>query len=168
MRRFSSLDQRILDFKIEDIFNSVADFQTYPEWWQKETNVKVISKTETKIGSQIEVSSLGGKFFCEVVKLVTNREIVVNYSGMFKGSGTWFFVEGANGVKVMYEIDLSIQNLFTAFVSFFVNFSLYHSKQMAKLYSNLEEYLKKKFKNETSDIDSSCNVQPPTFTLPRN
>lgn len=166
MRKILSLDQRILKQDIKNIFNAIVDFNTYHEWWDKSIKINVLNRTENFINSKIEITVYGKKFFCEIVKTVPHQEIVINYSGIYCGTGTWFFIEGANGVKVMYEVDLEVKDFFVKVISFIINLSAIHSKQMAKLFNGLENYL---YDNSNIDsLDNTSNVQPPTFTLKSN
>ncbi len=166
MRKISSLDQRILKHDIGKLFNTIVNFETYPEWWDKKIKLNILKKTENYINSKIEIVVYGKSFFYEIVKAKPNHEIVINYSGIYSGTGTWFFVEGANGVKVMYEVDLEVKDFFVSLISFIFNLNVMHSKQMAKLFNGLEKYLNGN--SDSDSFDSSRNVQPPTFTLKGN
>jgi ribosome-associated toxin RatA of RatAB toxin-antitoxin module len=166
MQKISSLDQRILKHDIKNIFNAIVDFNTYFEWWDKSIKINILKRTENFINSKLEITAYGKKFFCEIVKASPIQEIVINYSGIYSGTGTWFFVEGANGVKVMYEVDLEIKDFLVRLFSFIINLNAIHSKQMAKLFNGLENYLNDK--SDSDSLDSARNVQPPTFTLKSN
>lgn len=166
MRKILSLDQRIFKQDIKNVFNAIVDFDTYHEWWDKSIKINVLNRTENFINSKIEITVYGKKFFCEIVKTVPHQEIVINYSGIYCGTGTWFFIEGANGVKVMYEVDLEVKDFFVAVFSVIINLSALHSKQMAKLFNGLENYLNVNTSNNS--LNSARDVQPPTFTLTSN
>jgi len=166
MRKILSLDQRILRYDIKNIYNAVVDFNTYPAWWDKSIKINILRRTQNFINSKLEITAYKKRFFCEIVKVKPHQEIVINYSGIYSGTGTWFFVEGANGIKVMYEVDLEVKDFFVSLFSFIINLNAIHSKQMAKLFNGLENYLNDNSNGDS--LDSARNVQPPTFTLTGN
>lgn len=168
MRKINSLDHRIIHHSVENIFTVISDFNTYPEWFGKKVRVKVLKITEEKIGSLIQINFGTVKFFCEIVKILLNKEIVVKYTGAYSGMGTWFFFKGTNGIKVIYEIDLIIRNPFVYILSYFISLNRIHSKTMNDIFNNLEKYLSQRFNAKLNGIRNSSNSQPKIFTLPSN
>lgn len=168
MRELTSLDQRILSYKIEKIFPVIADFETYKEWFPSKPGIKIIKTTAVKTGSIIQVQFGIIKFTIELMRINPNKEIIVHYSGAYRGKGIWYFFESANGTKLMYEIELEILNPLIRFSSLFLNIASLHSKMMTKIFDGLENYLHKIYKNEANGINNSDNTQPKIFSISGN
>lgn len=165
MKQINSIDQIIFNSDIENIFKTILDLTSYKEWFPDKFKLEIISNEENYIGSRIKISYLGIEFIWEIIKIEKLSEIIVSYSGAYKGLATWYFSNLADGVKVMFEVELEIKNPFILFASFFVNMNEFHSKQMVQLFNNLETYLNTKYPNEKTRINNIGNIQPPTFTI---
>lgn len=168
MKELTSLDHKILNYPVEKIFPIISDFQTYKEWYPKNVDISLIKSTPNKIGSVIQIKFGVIKFNIELARINQFREIIVQYSGAYEGSGIWYFFESANGTKLMYEIDLKIKSPLVRFVSIFVNINFMHSKVMTEIFDGLENYLNNIYKNEKNGLNNHSNSQPKIFSISSN
>ncbi len=168
MRTISSLDQKILNFKIEQVFDVISDFSTYNEWFPKSVKLELLNSQTEKIGSLIKISIGIVSFQCELMKINNNKEIIVHYSGAYEGNGIWYFLETGKGTKLMYEIDLEIKNPIVRFLSLFINVAGIHSKMMSNLFQGLEKYLDKIYNGGSDSLDNLSNTQPKIFSISSN
>lgn len=168
MKNIYSVDQKILNYKIEDIFNIIQDFSTYTEWFPKKFKLEIISLTNDLIGSKLKISYLGLTIYWEIIKIDNLKEILISYSGDLKGLGVWYFTDYATGVKIMFEIEVKIVNPLIYLGSFFINPVTFHSNKMKQIFDSLDNYLAIKYPDEKISLNNNGNIQPPTFTLPGN
>lgn len=168
MRNLTSLDQKVLSHKVEDVFKVVSNFETYKEWFPEDVKVTVIETTPDGIGSIIKVENGIIRFNIEMMRVNPNKEILVRYSGAYEGEGIWYFFETTNGTKLMYEIELKIKNPLVFFLNFFINISTLHSKVMVKMFNRLEQYLNKIYNVDSNSLNNNSNTQPKIFTLSSN
>lgn len=168
MRNLTSLDQKVLSHKVEDVFKVVSNFETYKEWFPEDVKVTVIETTPHGIGSIIKVETGIIRFNIEMMRVNPNKEILVRYSGAYEGEGIWYFFETTNGTKLMYEIELKIKNPLVFFLNFFINISTLHSKVMVKMFNRLEQYLNKIYNVDSNSLNNNSNTQPKIFTLSGN
>lgn len=168
MRNLTSLDQKVLSHKVEDVFKVVSNFETYKEWFPEDVKVTVIDTTPHGIGSIIKVENGIIRFNIEMMRVNPNKEILVRYSGAYEGEGIWYFFETTNGTKLMYEIELKIKNPLVFFLNFFINISTLHSKVMVKMFNRLEQYLNKIYNVDSNSLNNNSNTQPKIFTLSGN
>lgn len=168
MNELTSLDYKILNHKIENIFPIVADFESYKHWFPQKPEITLIKSAKDKIGSIIQIKTGIVKFNIELMRINTNKEIIVQYYGAYEGKGIWYFFESANGTKLMYEIELKVKNPLVRFVSLFVNLAAIHSKMMTKVFNGLEDYLNKLYKTEKNGHDNLSNAQPKIFSITSN
>lgn len=168
MRNLTSLDQKILSFKVEDVFKVVSNFETYKEWFPEDAKVNVIKINPKGVGSIIQVKTGIISFQIEMMRINPNKEIIVHYTGAYEGEGIWYFFETANGTKLMYEIELKIKNPLVIVLNFFVNVSMLHSKVMNKIFNRLEEYLNKIYNVNSNSLNNNSNTQPKIFSFTSN
>lgn len=143
MKRIISNDVYISRHSPEKLFAAVSDISTYHKWWGNKVKVKIIEKTENKIGSKVEVRASGGWFNCEILSMTPFTEVRTKYfAGVQKGEGVWKIEKlNENETKLSYSIDLEPNGIIPRFLSNFINFSKLHSSAMEDLFSGLEEYL---------------------------
>lgn len=168
MRNLTSLDQKVLSYKVENVFNVVSNFETYKEWFPEDAKVTVVKTTSQGVGSVIQVKTGIISFNIELMRINPNKEIIVRYSGAYEGEGIWYFFETTNGTKLMYEIELKIKNPLVFFLNFFINISTLHSKVMVKMFNRLEQYLNKIYNVDSNSLNNNSNTQPKIFTLSSN
>ena len=168
MRNLTSLDQKVLSHKVEDVFKVVSNFETYKEWFPEDAKVTVVKTTSQGVGSVIQVKTGIISFNIELMRINPNKEIIVRYSGAYEGEGIWYFFETTNGTKLMYEIELKIKNPLVFFLNFFINISTLHSKVMVKMFNRLEQYLNKMYNVDSNSLNNNSNTQPKIFTLSGN
>lgn len=165
MRELTSLDQKTLLHKVENVFKVVSNFETYKEWFPEDAKVSLIKFYPNGVGSIIQVKVGIIKFNIEMIRIIENKEIIVQYTGAYEGNGIWYFFETVNGTKLMYEIDLKIKNPFVFLIDLFVSVSMLHSNMMAKMFNRLEEYLNKIYNVKSNSINNTGNSQPKIFSL---
>lgn len=168
MRTVSSLDQKNLNFKIEQVFDVISDFSTYSEWFPKSVKLEVLNSHKEKVGSLIKISIGIVSFQCELMRINKNKEIIVHYTGSYEGNGIWYFLETGKGTKLMYEVDLQIKNPIVKVLSLFVNVAGIHSKMMSNLFQGLEKYLNKIYNDDSNSLDNLSDTQPKIFSISSN
>lgn len=165
MKELTSLDQKILNIKIENIFPVIADFESYKNWFPNNLEIKLIKSTPEKIGSIIQIKIGIVNFKIELTRIIPNKEIIVSYTGAYEGQGIWYFFDSTNGTKLLYEIELMIKNPIIRFISLFINLTTLHSKMMTKIFNGLEEYLNKTYNIKKNGINNSNNTQSKIFFI---
>lgn len=168
MKELTSLDQRILNYKIENVFPVIADFSNYPKWFPENLNINVIKSSPEKVGSAINIKIGVIQFNIELKRINQNKEIIVQYSGAYEGQGIWYFFDSTNGTKLMYEIELKIKNPLVRLISLFINIASFHSKMMTKIFDGLEDYLNNIYRTNTDGFDNSNNSKPKIFSITGN
>ncbi len=100
MRRTQATDCRILPFDVAVVIAALLDFESYPHWWPAELRVRVLQVTPDRVGSRIEIRPFGGRFTCEIGKVVPDQEILIRYvEGIHRGTGRWTFEKLAEGTR---------------------------------------------------------------------
>ncbi len=165
MKELTSLDQKIFNLKIENIFSVISDFASYKNWFPTNPEMKLIKSTPEKIGSIIQIKTGIVNFKIELTRIIPNKEIIVSYTGAFEGQGIWYFFESTNGTKLLYEIDLKVKSPVVRFFSFFLNLTALHSKLMTQVFSGLEEYLNKTYNINKNGINNSNSSQSKIFYI---
>lgn len=168
MRKLSSLDQKILNYKVEQIFSVISDFSTYKEWFPKSVKLEDVNLSDAKIGSIVKIKVGIISFRCELMRINNNKEIIVHYSGAYEGNGIWYFLETGKGTKLMYEIDLEIKNPIVKILSIFINVAGIHSKMMSNIFQGLEKYLNKIYHGDSDSLNNISNAQPKIFSISGN
>lgn len=168
MKELSSLDQKILNYKVENVFPVIADFTNYSKWFPENLQISLVKSTPEKVGSVINIKIGIIQFNIELTRINSNKEIIVHYTGAYEGQGIWYFFDSSNGTKLMYEIDLKIKNPLIRLISFFINIASIHSQIMTKIFSRLEEYLNNLYKFKSNDLSNFNNSQPKIFSITGN
>lgn len=103
------------------MYNLVSDFEAYPEFLPWCSDSKQISRTETEICGELEVSRIGIKQrFSTCNALVKNQrmDIVLRDGPFRKLEGGWVFTalkEGASKVELVLEFEFSNKLIDAAF-----------------------------------------------------
>src|SRR5262245_51812462 len=143
MRRTQATDCRLLPFDVAEIVAALLDFESYPRWWPAELRVRVLKSTLDRVGCRIEVRPRGGRFICEIGKVVPDQEILIRYvEGVHGGTGRWTFEKLAEGTRTCYQIDLEPQGWLARLLSNWMDFGKMHSRSMAKVFDGLESWLR--------------------------
>lgn len=144
MRRIQATDCRTLAFPILQVFAALEDFERYPEWWPAQLKLRVLTISQERIGTRLEIRPSGGRSVVEVANIVPCQRIEVKYvQGVHRGTGIWTFEEAGEGTKVCYRIDLQPQGWMSRLLSSFVQFGWMHSRLMNAVFDGLEEWLSK-------------------------
>jgi ribosome-associated toxin RatA of RatAB toxin-antitoxin module len=147
MINIHSKNTRTLPFSALEIWDTIIDFEKYPEWWPSTVTIKVLRIQKEVKGSQIKASPYGGLgFVCEVVEVRQPTMFVMDYSGVYKGRGVWTIAENNGRCDVVYEINLEINNFFIRALSYLLPVERIHSQLMDDVLSGLEKSLEQKRK----------------------
>jgi uncharacterized protein YndB with AHSA1/START domain len=143
MRRTRANDCRTLPFDPGAVFAALLDCENYPRWWPAQLRVRVLRLARDGVGSRIEIRPLGGRFICEIARVVPDREILIEYAeGVHRGTGRWALEKVAEGTRACYEIDLEPQGWLPRLLSNWVDFGRMHSRSMGKVFDGLESWLR--------------------------
>jgi uncharacterized protein YndB with AHSA1/START domain len=144
MRRTRAIDCRTLPFDRIRVFAALVDFENYPTWWPAELHLCVLRTTPEFVGSRFEVHPHGGRFVCEVARIVHLREMVIHYvEGVHRGTGIWTLEPKDSGVVICYRIDLEPQGWLPRLLSDWLDFGRMHSQAMGRLFDGLEARLRR-------------------------
>jgi hypothetical protein len=144
MRRTVATDCRTLPFDLTCVYAALVDFENYPTWWPAELHLRVLRTSPELVGSRFEVRPYGGRFVCEVARVVPRLEVVIYYcEGLHRGTGVWTLEQTAAGVRVCYRIDLEPQGWLPRLLSDWLDFGRMHSQGMERLFDGLEARLRK-------------------------
>jgi ribosome-associated toxin RatA of RatAB toxin-antitoxin module len=148
MKKIHVKNMKMLPYSAQQIWDIITDFKAYSEWWPAKVKTKVLKIfTEVK-GSQIEVKPYGGiGFICEVVNVKPNAELVMEYSGLYKGLGVWTISENNGQCNVTYEINLDVNHPLIRILSHIFPVDKIHYNLMEKVFLGLEKKLVTKFRN---------------------
>lgn len=141
-------NMKTLPYSAQQIWDIIIDFKAYSEWWPSKVKTKALKISNEVIGSQIEVRPYGGMgFICEVVKVKPNTELVMEYSGLYKGLGVWTISENNGQCNVAYEINLDVNHPLIRISSHLLPVDKIHYNLMEKVFLGLEQKLVTKFGN---------------------
>jgi uncharacterized protein YndB with AHSA1/START domain len=143
MSELTAKDSRQLSFPVDYVFRTVTDIASYHKWWPREISFELEYLDPGVIGTTIDIHN--GIFVRRQAKITgfkNNKLLAIDYiEGSWIGKTVWQFEEKAGGTELSLEIDLSINRQWLKVVSKFMSFRKFHSKQIQKVFNNLEKYL---------------------------
>jgi ribosome-associated toxin RatA of RatAB toxin-antitoxin module/catechol 2,3-dioxygenase-like lactoylglutathione lyase family enzyme len=147
MGELKAKDSVILNYPVDYVYRTVTDIASYSKWWPHEVKSELEYLDPAIIGTRINVQN--GPFVkwqSVVTGFKTNRLLAIDYvDGAWIGKTAWRFEETSKGTKLTMEIDIMCNRLWLKAVSKVINLSKMHSKQVKKIFRNLESYLTKNF-----------------------
>lgn len=143
MGELKAIDTCELKFPADYVYRVVADIAAYNKWWPREISFELQYLDPGIIGTVIDVhNGMFVRWKAKVSGFKTNRLLAIDYvEGDWIGNTYWRFEETGGRTKLTLEIDLEINRAWLKLVSAFINFPKFHSKQIKKVFSNLEKYL---------------------------
>jgi ribosome-associated toxin RatA of RatAB toxin-antitoxin module len=138
MTQIVSEDQAKLEYPPDRVWAVLVDFAGYPDWWPRATHVRVIQVEPALVGSVIEVRPYGGQpFCCTVERVEAGSELVLCYSGFYRGTGRWRLGAGADGCVVSYRIELEITAAWLRWLAVVLPVARLHSRLMREVFRGL-------------------------------
>lgn len=158
------------------------DIASYHKWWPREISFELEYLDPTIIGTVVDVhNGMFVRWKARVSAFKTNRLLAIDYfKGDWIGKTTWKFEETEAGTRLTFDIDLDINRAWLRVFSHFVNFARFHSRQISRVFKNLETYLASEESTYTdelrishidhivltvSDIDRTCSFYHNIFRM---
>ncbi len=117
------------------IHSIISDLNTYALWWP---NTKITKLDD----SRVEVSPAGpGSFTWEIIENEKDSKVVLQYKGIFSGTGTWRIDKDGAMSYLTYHVSATIDHGFYRFINKFVSLNKLHSKMMKNVFKSLDTYL---------------------------
>ena len=144
MSKIISTDSALLNFPADYVYRTLTDFSSYSAWWPRAIKFRIEHLNPGIIGTTINVQNgLFVKWKSKITSFKTNRLLAIDYTGgAWKGKTFWRFEDSGGKTELTFEIDLGINHAWLNIVSVFMNLSRYHSKQIKKVFANLDSYLR--------------------------
>jgi catechol 2,3-dioxygenase-like lactoylglutathione lyase family enzyme/ribosome-associated toxin RatA of RatAB toxin-antitoxin module len=143
MSELKAADSCLLKFPADYVYRVVADIAAYNKWWPREISFELLYLDPGIIGTVIDVhNGMFVRWKAKVSGFKTNRLLAIDYvEGDWIGNTYWRFEETGGATKLTLEIDLEINRAWLKIASSFIDFPKFHSKQIKKVFANLEKYL---------------------------
>src|SRR5258706_13423595 len=145
MARIISKNTVLLGYPADYVYRTLTDFTSYSAWWPPAIKFRIEHLNPGIIGTTINVQN--GPFVkwkSKISSFKTNRLLAMDYTGgAWLGKTFWRFEDKDGKTELTLEIDLEVNKQWLKVVSVFLNFSRYHSKQIKKVFANLDSYLSK-------------------------
>lgn len=145
MGELKAKDSVMLNYPVDFVYRTVTDIASYEKWWPHEVKSELEYLDAAVIGTTINVQN--GPFVkwkSVVTGFKTNRLLAIDYvDGAWVGKTKWIFEETDSGTKLTMDIDINCNRLWLKVVAKIINLSKMHSKQVHKIFGNLEKYLEK-------------------------
>jgi ribosome-associated toxin RatA of RatAB toxin-antitoxin module len=143
MRNIQTTNSKILPHSAMEVWKVITDLPSYSAWWPPSIKIKTLHLSNELVGSRIELRPYGGQaFFCEVSSINDSKELTLEYSGIYSGTGMWTIFEINGQSCVTYRIELKIQNTMISLLSFVLPVASIHSKLMEEVLTGLGQYLR--------------------------
>ena len=143
MAKVISKDTVLLNYPADYVYRTLTDFSSYSAWWPHEIKFRIEHLNPGILGTTINVQN--GQFVkwkSKITSFKTNRLLAIDYTGgAWTGKTFWRFEDSGGKTELTFEINLEINQTWLKAVSVFLNFSRYHSKQIKKVFANLDKYL---------------------------
>lgn len=164
MKTIRTTSSRDLNYSATKIWKGISELSNYAAWWPSSIEIRSLNNTDALIGSRLEVRPYGGQaFYCEVSSLIDEKQLVLKYSGIYEGTGTWT-ISRLNGLcRVSYAIDLEIQSKWIRLVSFVLPIAAIHSKLLEQVLAGLDQYL-----GRLERLESQYPASPLKHSLQKN
>jgi len=142
VRRIQAEDAAVIASPPDRIWQAIADFSSFPQWWPSSVKIVVRRAAPELIGSQVEIKPYGGRaFLCEVESTREGAEMRLQYSGVYRGTGVWTITAGEGNCRVTYRVDLEIVDPLMKVLSYIMSIPRLHSSLMREVFAGLAGYL---------------------------
>ena len=142
MRKIQAEDSAVIASAPDRIWQAIADFSSFPQWWPSSVKIVVRRHSPELIGSQVQLKPYGGRaFVCEVESIREGAELRLQYSGVYRGTGVWTITAGEGNCRVTYRVDLEIIDPLMKVLSYIMSIPRLHSSLMREVFAGLAGYL---------------------------
>lgn len=143
MPKVISRDSVILAYPADYVYRTLTDFVSYSKWWPRAIRFHLKHLNPGIVGTTLDVQN--GPFVkweSKISEFKTNRLLSIEYTaGAWTGITNWRFENKDGKTELTLDIDLDVNKSWLKFISFFINFSKIHSRQIKKVFANLSAYL---------------------------
>ncbi len=157
MGELKTSDTRQFNYPVDHVFRTVMDIASYHKWWPREISFELEYLDPAVIGTIVDVhNGMFVRWKARVSAIKSNRLLAIDYmEGDWIGKTYWRFEETQGGTLLSFDIDLEINRVWLKAVSRFISFSRFHSRQIQKVFSNLEKYLASEESTYTDELKIS-------------
>ncbi len=142
MAKVKSVDSCLLSFPVDYVYRTLTDFSSYSKWWPHEIKFELEHLNPNITGTTINVQNGFVKWKSKITGFRNNKLLAIDYiSGAWLGKTYWRVEDKGGDTWLTMEIDLEINNVWLKPVSLVLNFQKYHSRQIHRIFKNLEKYL---------------------------
>lgn len=142
MTKVKSTDSCLLKFPVDYVYRTITDFASYSKWWPREIKFDIEHLNPNITGTTINVQNGIVKWKSKITGFKNNKLLAIDYiDGAWLGKTYWRVEDKAGDTELTMEIDLEINRLWLKPISAVINFSSVHSKQIHRIFRNLEKYL---------------------------
>jgi catechol 2,3-dioxygenase-like lactoylglutathione lyase family enzyme len=142
MGRIKSFDRCLLHFPVDYVYRTLTDFSSYSKWWPREIKFELLHLNPNITGTTINVQNGVVKWKSMITGFRNNRLLAIDYiEGAWLGKTAWRVEDRAGDTVLTLEIDLEINSIWLKPVSWLLNFQKIHSRQIHRIFGNLEKYL---------------------------
>lgn len=143
--QISASDEIFIQNTPLQVWKTLLEVSQYPLWWPPNISLRVLVKTDTLVGSVVEIRPRGGKAFrCRFVKVIEPSRIEMEYEGFVKGMGQWVLMPERGGTHITYKMNVEAKGLIVGILARFIDLGAIHSKMMRGVFTGLENVLSTK------------------------
>jgi catechol 2,3-dioxygenase-like lactoylglutathione lyase family enzyme len=142
MAKVKSIDKCLLYFPVDYVYRTLTDFSSYSKWWPSEIKFELEHLNPSITGTTINVQNGFVKWKSKITGFRNNKLLAIDYiEGAWLGKTYWRVEDKGGDTELTMEIDLEINSSWLKPVSAVINFQKYHSRQIHRIFKNLEKYL---------------------------
>lgn len=144
MGELKARDSRIFNYRVDYVYRVLTDIASYHRWWPREISFELQYLDPGIIGTIVDVhNGMFVRWKSVVSGFKPNKLLAIDYvEGSWVGQTYWRFEDKGGKTELTLEIDLDVNRAWLSFVSNFISFSRFHSRQMQKVFGNLDKYLR--------------------------
>lgn len=132
----------MLRYPVDYVYRTLTDFTSYSKWWPREIKFELEHLNPNITGTTINVQNGIVKWKSKITGFRNNRILAIDYiEGAWLGKTCWRVEDRAGDTELTMEIDLEINSAWLKPVAAIFNFQKIHSKQIHRIFGNLEKYL---------------------------
>jgi uncharacterized protein YndB with AHSA1/START domain len=139
-------DEITIPFPATEVWEVLADFERYPQWWPKSLDIRVLSGGMELLGTEVELRPAGGRAFrCRVEAVDLPKCIGMRYFGGFiDGFGAWRLEPLGQETRVIYQLEVNAHGWLVSLLGKVLNLGRMHSRLMQTVLRNLNQMLEEK------------------------